>query len=79
MLCGGFLSFAEQPYELWQHCKFQQCQCFAAYKNREKEFINIIKKCRSKVVDRFACAFTDIYVYTSTTLILKDNMKTFLS
>lgn len=56
------LSFVEQPYDSIPN--FSAADALRLTGIGRNEFIDIMNKCRSKVVDRFACMFTDICVYT---------------
>ena len=62
-----FLSFAEQPYDSIPN--FSAADALRLTGIGRNEFIDIMNKCRSKVVDSFACMFMDTYVYTHTMLI----------
>ena len=56
------LSFVEQPYDSIPN--FSAADALRLTGIGRNEFIDIMNKCRSKVVDGFACMFTDICVYT---------------
>jgi hypothetical protein len=62
-----FLSFSEQPYDSIPN--FSAADALRLTGIGRNEFIDIMNKCRSKVVDRFAFMLIDIYVYEHTTLI----------
>lgn len=55
------LSFAEQPYDSIPN--FSAADALRLTGIGRNEFIDIMNKCRSKVVDRFAFMLIDIYVY----------------